>query len=167
MSRRAAPADPPFPPYDGARYDLGTSVGYQLHGLMTAMRREIAARMAALGLTDAQWRPLWMLAAGLAGTANEVARRLEMDAGATTRLLDRLEAKGLIERSRSGADRRVVQLHLTAAGRAAVADVPHVLAAVNNDYLRGFTEAEWLQLRAFIARLQANGAALQTRGAAP
>ena len=167
MPRRTDPTRRPFPPYDGARYDLATSVGYQLHALMTAMRREVAARLAALGLTDAQWRPLWMLAAGLAGTANEVARRLEMDAGATTRLLDRLEAKGLIERSRSDVDRRVVQLRLTDAGRAAVADVPHVLAAVNNEVLQGFSEAEWLQLRAFVARLQANAAALQAQGRSP
>jgi hypothetical protein len=30
--------------------------------------------MAALDLTDAQWKPLWMLASGRADTANEMAR---------------------------------------------------------------------------------------------
>lgn len=150
----------PFPPYDGARYDVSQSVGHQLFNLMTMMRREVEARMAALDLTDAQWRPLWMLASGRTDTANEMARLLEMDAGAMTRLLDRLEAKGLVARSRSATDRRVVHLHLTDAGRAAVAEVPHVLAAVNNAFLQGFSEAEWLQLRALIGRMAANGAAL-------
>lgn len=167
MTRRDDTASRPFPRYDGAHYDLATSVGFQLHQLVTAMRREVEARLAALGLTDAQWRPLWLLASGQESTANEIARRLEMDAGALTRLLDRLEAKGLIERERSAEDRRVVRLRATAAGHDAVAGVPHVLAAVNNDYLQGFTEAEWLQLRALIARLQANGAALQAVRAAP
>jgi hypothetical protein len=37
-----------------------------------------------------------------------------------------------------------------------------VLAAVNNDFLRGFSEAEWKQLRRLLARMGDNGAALQT-----
>jgi DNA-binding MarR family transcriptional regulator len=160
--RPPPPTARPFPAYDGARYDVSESVGHQLFNLMTMMRREVEWRMAALDLTDAQWRPLWMLASGRTDTANEMARLLEMDAGAMTRLLDRLEAKGLIERTRSETDRRVVHLRLTDAGRAAVAEVPHVLAAVNNAFLHGFSEAEWLQLRALIARMATNGAALPT-----
>jgi DNA-binding MarR family transcriptional regulator len=159
--RPPAPAERPFPPYDGAHYDVSRSVGYQIFNLMTLMRREIESRMAALDLTDAQWRPLWMLASGRADSANEMARLLEMDAGAMTRLLDRLEAKGLIERLRSATDRRVVHLRLTAAGQAAAAGVPHVLAAVNNEFLQGFSEADWSQLRTLVARMAANGAALQ------
>jgi DNA-binding MarR family transcriptional regulator len=150
----------PFPRYDGARYDVSQSVGYQVLGVVGQMRREIEHRMAALGLTDAQWRPLWLLASGRADSAHEMARLLDMDPGALTRLLDRLEAKSLIERVRSAADRRVVTLRLTPAGQSAAARVPQVLAAVNNDFLQGFSEADWLQLRALLARLAANGAAL-------
>lgn len=156
------PADTrPFPRYDGARYDVSQSVGHQMAGVMGQMRREVERRMAALDLTDAQWKPLWLLASGRADTGFEMARLLEMDAGAMTRLLDRLEGKGLLQRVRSAADRRVVHLRLTAAGQAAAARVPHVLAAVNNDFLQGFSEAEWLQLRALLARLADNGSALQ------
>ncbi|MBK7061682.1 MAG: winged helix-turn-helix transcriptional regulator [Rubrivivax sp.] len=158
-SRDAAPARP-FPPYDARRYVVSQSVGHQIVNLMTLMRRELETRMAAVGLTDAQWKPLWMLDSGRADTGNEMARCLEMDAGAVTRLLDRLEAKGLLERTRSEADRRVVRLQLTPAGKAAAVQVPHVLASVNNDFLQGFSEAEWLQLRALIERMSANGAAL-------
>lgn len=156
-----------FPRYDGHHYDVSQSVGHQLVNLVMLMRREAEQRMAAHGLTDAQWRPLWMLHSGRADTANEMARCLEVDAGAVTRLLDRLEAKGLVERARSDADRRVVHLQLTAAGKAAAAQVPHVLASVNNDMLQGFSEAEWLQLRGLVERMTANVQALQVeRGAA-
>lgn len=151
----------PFPRYDGARYDVSQSVGHQIVGVMGQMRREVERRMAALDLTDAQWKPLWLLASGRADTGNEMARLLEMDAGAMTRLLDRLEGKGLLQRVRSAADRRVVHLRLTPAGQAAAAQVPHVLAAVNNDFLQGFSEAEWRQLRALLARLADNGNSLQ------
>lgn len=157
---KPAAATRPFPAYDGARYEVSQSVGHQLAVLMTQMRREAERRMAALGVTDAQWKPLWLLASGRATTGNEMARLLEMDAGAMTRLLDRLETKGLIERERSDTDRRVVELRLTAAGREASAQVPHVLAAVNNDFLHGFSEADWTQLRQLIARMVANGNAL-------
>jgi DNA-binding MarR family transcriptional regulator len=113
------------------------------------------------GLTDAQWKPLWMLKTGRATTAIELAREIDVDAGAVTRMVDRLEAKGLVERVRSESDRRVVHLRLTAAGEAVVKKVPFVLASVNNDFLRGFSESEWKQLRRLLERMTANGAALQ------
>jgi len=151
----------PCPLYDGSRYEVGESVGHQLFLLTTLIRREVEARMAKHGLTDAQWKPLWLLRAGRASTAIELAREMDIDAGAITRMLDRLEAKGLIERVRSDEDRRVVHLRVTKAGEATADQVPHVLAAVNNDFLRGFSESEWKQLRKLLTRLAANGAALQ------
>jgi DNA-binding MarR family transcriptional regulator len=141
---------------------MGDAIGHQVFSVMTLMRREVEARMAEHGLTDAQWKPLWMLRAGRASTAIELAREMDVDAGAVTRMVDRLEAKGLIERVRSDEDRRVVNLRLTRAGETAADKVPHVLAAVNNDFLRGFSESEWKQLRKLLARLVANGTALQT-----
>jgi DNA-binding MarR family transcriptional regulator len=151
--------------YSGDLYDMNEAIGYQLMALMQAMRREVEARMAAHGLTDSQWKPLWMIKTGRADTSFEIARRLDMDAGAVTRMIDRVEAKGLVERVRSESDRRVVHLRLTKAGEAVVAEVPHVLAAVNNDFLRGFSENEWKQMRKLIARMAANGAALQNANA--
>ncbi|MFY9509478.1 MAG: MarR family winged helix-turn-helix transcriptional regulator [Rubrivivax sp.] len=151
----------PCPLYDGANYEVTQSVGHLMVNLMTQMRREVEQRMTAHGLTDAQWKPLLMLKTGLATTAIELARRMDMDAGAITRLVDRLEAKGLVERVRSESDRRVVHLRLTAAGEAATVEVPYVLAAVNNDFLKGFSDAEWKQLRKLLERMLANGLALQ------
>jgi DNA-binding MarR family transcriptional regulator len=155
------PASRPFIPYDGAHYDAHQSIGYQMAKLMLAMRRELEARMAEHGLTDAQWKPLWILKTRQTATTVELAREIDMDAGAVTRLVDRLEAKGLVERVRSEADRRVVHLRLTPAGDQACEQVPQVLAGVNNDFLRGFTESEWKQLRELIGRMAANGNALQ------
>jgi DNA-binding MarR family transcriptional regulator len=151
----------PCPLYDGSRYEMGDSIGHQLFALMTMIKREVESRMAKHGLTDAQWKPLWLIKAGRASTAIELAREMDIDAGAVTRMVDRLEAKGMIERARSDEDRRVVNLRLSAAGEATAEEVPHVLAAVNNDFLRGFSEAEWKQLRKLLGRLAANGAALQ------
>jgi DNA-binding MarR family transcriptional regulator len=162
---------PPNPPkpctlYDGRRYEVSESIGHQLFNLMTQMRREVEKRMAQHGLTDAQWKPLWMIRIGRATTAIELAREMDIDAGAITRMLDRLEAKGLVERVRSETDRRVVHLRLTAAGDAVAKKVPFVLASVNNDFLRGFSEPEWKQLRRLLARMAENGSGLQSESAA-
>lgn len=146
--------------YNGHKYDVPASIGHRLMNLMSLMRREVETRMAQHGLTDAQWKPLWMLQMGRATTAMELAREMSVDAGAITRMLDRLETKGLIERVRSETDRRVVKLRLTAAGEAVVEHVPHVLAAVNNDFLRGFSDKEFQQLHHLLDRMVANGTAL-------
>ena len=126
--------------YAGEDYNMSESMGHLLFQLMMSMRREVEGRMGELGLTDAQWKPLWMLKLGRADTAFELAREMSIDAGAMTRMLDRLAAKGLIERLRSETDRRVVHLKLTPEGEAAAEQVPHVLAEVNNEYLSGFNK---------------------------
>jgi DNA-binding MarR family transcriptional regulator len=152
--------------YDGKRYEISASTGYLLSQLMQLMRREVEQRMARLDLTDAQWKPLWLLHLGRADTPLEMARELDMDAGALSRLLERLVAKGLIERERSEVDRRVVHLRLTSEGAAVAAQVPNVLATVNNDFLQGMDKAEWQQLMTLLAHMIANGQALQSEGAA-
>ena len=152
------------PLYDGTRYDVSDSLGYQLVSLVLQMRREVDARMVEHSLTNAQWRPLWMIKSGRAKSVHELSCGLGTDAGAMTRMVDRLVSKGLVQRERSDTDRRVVHLVLTAAGEEAVAQVPSVLASVNNDFLKWFTQAEWRQLRQWIARMAANGRALQSDG---
>lgn len=152
--------------YDGRQYDVSASIGHRLVHLMTLMRREVETRMARHGLTDAQWKPLWMLQSGRAATAIELAREMMIDAGAITRMVDRLEAKGLVERVRSETDRRVVHLRLTPAGEAVVGHVPHVLASVNNDFLRGFSDKDFQQLQQLLDRMVTNGAAIQQGEAA-
>lgn len=147
--------------YDGATYEMSEGIGHMLYMLMQAMRRELEARMAEHGLTEAQWKPLWLLKNGVADTSLEMARETCVDGGAMTRTIDRLEAKGLIERTRSESDRRVVNLRLTPSGELAAQAIPKVLAAVNNDFLRGFSEKEFLQIKKYLARMSANGRALQ------
>lgn len=112
-------------------------------------------------LTHAQWLPLYRIARGECLTVAALARDQSLDPGAMTRALDRLEAKGLIRRVRSVADRRVVQIELTPAGRDAAAVVPPALAEVLNGHLAGFTRAEWQALIGMLRRMLANGEAMR------
>jgi DNA-binding MarR family transcriptional regulator len=147
--------------YSGDTYDMGASLGHLMFQVVMGLKREVDARMSEVGLTDAQWKPLWLLKTGRADTAFELAREMSIDAGAMTRMLDRLAAKGLVERVRSETDRRVVHLRLTKDGEAAAEQVPDVLAAVNNDLLRGFTKQEWTTLKELLQRMLVNAQELQ------
>ena len=84
--------------YAGHDYVAGDSVGYLLHQVVTSMRRHIEQAMAVHDLTAAQWLPLWQLARDGACSAQQLARDVDIDAGAATRLVGRLVAKGLVER---------------------------------------------------------------------
>ncbi len=139
----------------------GTSVGHLLSKVVSALTQELERQFEPSGLTNAQWRPLFKLSITDASTVAELARECVLDAGGMTRLLDRLEAKGLCHRERSCSDRRVVNLALTEAGREAAKVVPEVLSRVQNAYLDGFTVEEWQTLKSYLRRMLDNANALQ------
>lgn len=138
------------------------SVGYQMRRIVTLIGLEIERRMEPLGLTDAQWKPLLRLSLQDGATAAHLARLCHLDAGGMTRLLDRLENKGLCQRERSQEDRRVVHIALTPDGQAAAAQIPNQLENVHALALQGFKPTELAQLTDFLQRIYAN---VQTFGA--
>lgn len=147
--------------YSAASYNPDHSVGYMMRRVVSSLAQEIERELEPSGLTNAQWVPLFKLSMGSATTAAELARECELDAGAMTRLLDRLEAKGLCQRVRSSQDRRVVNLEITAQGRQAVKVVPAVLSQVQNEHLAGFTLTEWQTLQDLLRRMLVNAQAIQ------
>ncbi|WP_428423206.1 MarR family winged helix-turn-helix transcriptional regulator [Methylibium sp.] len=151
-----SPVPKPADFYRGEDYKVADSVGYLIKRVMLSLTQMLDRELADHGLSDAQWKPLLMLAQGRASTVAEMARECGSDPGAMTRLLDRLEAKGLIKRVRSDEDRRVVNLEITAAGRESVAEVPAVLASVANAHLAGFTREEWKTLQGLLRRMADN-----------
>jgi DNA-binding MarR family transcriptional regulator len=84
------------------------------------LSREVAAVLKPGQLSEAQYNVLRILrGAGAAGHAcSEIGSRLVTRDPDVTRLLDRLEARALIVRSRQHADRRVVTTRITPAGLA-------------------------------------------------
>lgn len=153
-----APENHPF--YRAENYRPEESVGYLMRTILSHVSHAIEAQLAPTGLTSAQWVPMFKLYTGHATTAAELARACSLDAGATTRMLDRMEAKGLCERKRSEEDRRVVQLALTATGTAAAAGIPAILSSVQNAYLAGFSQEEFDSLKSMLRRIVSNAQAL-------
>jgi DNA-binding MarR family transcriptional regulator len=143
--------------YRGDQYRTEDSVGFLMKVAVDLLSRAIDARMAEHSLTDAQWRPLLKLSRHPQTTATQMARMVGCDSGATTRMLDRLEDKGLLRRVRSTDDRRVQQLELTPEGHKAAAVVPYVITEVLNSHLADLTHAEIDQLRDLLERIVATG----------
>ncbi len=139
--------------YRSQGYLAQESVGYLMRRIVNHMAQEVERRMEPNGLTNAQWVPLLKLQLGDASTVAELARTCELDAGAMTRLLDRLETKGLCRRIRSCEDRRVVNLELTQEGCEAAKAIPAVLSNIQNECLAGFTAQEWQTLKGYLRRI--------------
>ena len=137
------------------------SVGYLMKRILLSLAQQTDRRLAEHDLTTTQWRPLMHLKMEGKATVAELARNSHTDAGAMTRLLDRLEKKGLCKRVRSTADRRVVEVELTPEGETVLGHVPGVLSEVMNEHLAGFTRAEWQTLLGFLKRMADTGDTLR------
>ncbi len=155
------PTPPPVEFYKVSGYDPQQSVGYLMRRILSTVALEVEHELEASDLTNAQWVPLVKLYMGSASTVAELARECELDAGSMTRLLDRIEAKGLCKRVRSSQDRRVVNMELTPTGLEVAKKIPSVLCRVQNAHLAGFTQEEWETLKSLLTRILGNAQAIQ------
>ena len=99
-------------------------------------------------------------------SASDLCKGISYDAGAMTRMLDRLESKGLIRRNRSAHDRRLTHLELTEEGRGAYPRMREISLTVANRFLRGFTKSEARQLEGLLGRMLENAQGLPARASA-
>lgn len=142
--------------YRAGSYKPDDSAVYLMRRITLATAAAVDRRLESTGLTHAQWVPLLKLHQGAASTPAELARVCHLDAGAMTRTLDRLEAKGLVRRERSDQDRRAVNLALTALGQETAREIPPILSEVQNAQLRGFSREEFETLKGLLQRVLDN-----------
>jgi MarR family transcriptional regulator, lower aerobic nicotinate degradation pathway regulator len=86
-------------------------------------------------------------------TMNELATLLGLDKSSATGLVDRAERRGLVRRVPSSADRRVVLVELTDAGRVLVAEVSGGFAADVATLLERLSPSDRSSLRRLVSRL--------------
>jgi DNA-binding MarR family transcriptional regulator len=88
------------------------TLGFVLHDVARLLRKRLEQRVRGLGLTRSQWQVLVHLAQHEGINQAGLAEILEIEPITLVRMLDRLEAAGLVERRTHPADRRVRLLHL-------------------------------------------------------
>ena len=155
MSRRALsgaeqrPATPPS--------EEGVSVGQLMSRARASLLAGLDAELERFGLNSTQFIVLKHLGEGAARTAADLCRLNRYDTGAMTRILDRLEEKGLVRRERGREDRRVVFLRLAPAGRALLPRLMTVGTRVLEVHLAGFSLDELEALKRYLQRMIDNG----------
>lgn len=123
-------------PDPAPRFDLAGFLPYQLAVAATRVSRAFAARYRReFGLSIPEWRILAHLAAGGTVGMREIQARVDMDKSRVSRAAARLEAAGLIAKTGNAADRRSVDLRLTAAGAALVARIVPVAEGFHAELL--------------------------------
>ena len=144
------------PGFDPKSFKAQDSLGYLIGNLRRALLDELDKAFAPHDVTAPQAIVMFQVAGGVAEHAAEFCRNLRYDPGAMTRLLDRLEAKGLVRRMRNPHNRRNVRIELTPAGRTVLPHLGTAAFGVFDIFLRGFNKAESRQLFGFLKRMLAN-----------
>jgi DNA-binding MarR family transcriptional regulator len=89
---------------------------FALYAAMNAVTRSYKPKLAGMGITYPQYLLLMVLWQDGPRTIGEIALRLKLPANGITPVIDRLEKAGLLVRRRNPDDRRIISIHLTAAG---------------------------------------------------
>ncbi|NWC00211.1 MarR family transcriptional regulator [Pseudomonas gingeri] len=131
---------------------LDNQVCFALHSTSLLMTKVYKPLLQALNLTYPQYLAMMVLWEKDGLTVGEISTRLLTDPGSLTPLLKRLESEGLLSRTRSKEDERVVIVELTEQGRALreqARGIPQCILAASGDSLERLRalQAELVSLR--------------------
>lgn len=142
---------------DPSREGVGRLVMRLARDLRTAADRQLAE----YGLTMQQAELLYYAGSTHGGISpGKLTDLLLTDEAGVSRLVDRLEAKGLVRTRASEHDRRALTLGLTPAGRRMIAKIWRRRRAANRRLRAGISDAELQHLHSVLLRLIENIAAV-------
>ena len=135
----------------------GSALGLLFRQARDAMWARMARELADTGhdLTFSQFMAIKKLATGIA-SVTDLARAANLNPGAMTRLLDKLEARGLLVRESDPNDRRALHIHLTEAGTAMWRDIDQCGQRVRERALQGMDDATRTQLTRLLEQVRDN-----------
>lgn len=137
--------------------EAGLSVGYLMGRARASLLSGLDTQLARFGISGMQFAVLKHVAEGAARTAADLCRFMQYDTGAMTRILDRLEEKGLVRRERSREDRRAVVLRVSPSGRSQLPRLAAAARRVLEEHLAGFSNTEIEALKSYLGRMIDNG----------
>lgn len=138
---------------------MSIETGYRLADNSRQLRRLFDERVRSLGITGPQARLLLALERSPNENQAFYAERLEIEPITLTRIVDRLEEAGWVERQADPADRRARILHLTDKSRGIVARLRVSVEGLFEDMLEGFAAEERALFAAMLERIALNLAA--------
>ncbi|MBX3579570.1 MAG: MarR family transcriptional regulator [Rhizobiaceae bacterium] len=132
------------------------SLGFLLHDATRLLRRRFEQRAGIHGLSAAQWRLLVAVVKDEGVAQARLAEVLEVEPISVSRLVDRMEAAGWIERRSDSTDRRVRTIHPTDKCRALFQTIRAYAAEVYDEAFRGMAGPERQAVMAGLAAIISN-----------
>lgn len=141
---------------------METNIGYLLSDSGRLLRRTFDERVRSLGLTAVQARLLLSLVKFPDNNQAFYADRIEVEPITLTRIVDRMEEAGWVERVADPADRRARLLHLTDKSREIVERLRAIVDGLVADMAEGLSKQEQATLANLLERVSANLSADRT-----
>jgi len=129
---------------------------FVLHEVAHLMRTLFDQRARTRGMTRAQWVILKRLDRTPGLSQNELASILEVEPITVGRLIDRLEARGLVERRDDPKDRRVHRLHLTPKSKPILQEIGAAIAELSAIATAGIDETTLHTVVAALGAMKSN-----------
>jgi MarR family transcriptional regulator for hemolysin len=118
-------------------------LGLLVARLARVWRRRADLALAAHGLSEATAHPLLILSRrGKCVRQGVLAEEMGIEGPSLVRLIDLLQAEGLVERREDPTDRRAKTLHITALGESKVAEINRVIGRLRSELLGGISEVQ-------------------------
>lgn len=134
-------------------FHLHNSFTFWIARLASAMREQFNQALAEHDVTWPQWMILNVLHHKLAVTPAQIADNIGVDRSAVTRLVDRLEKKGMVARSFDGLDRRSIQIVMTTEGRRLVTQINTAAKEHQDSFMSQLPSTECRGLKGNIQKL--------------
>src|SRR3954467_2482066 len=125
-----------------------------------ALRKAFDRKAVGLGVTRAQWKVLFRLERQPGLRQIELADKLDIEPITLSRIVDRLEEGGLVERVADPADRRAWRLHVTAKARPLVEKLRGVANEMITEAFAGIDPDHIDIARHVLARVRENASAV-------
>ncbi len=132
------------------------NVGFLLHDVARLMRKRFEQNARGLGLTRSQCQVLAHLARNEGIQQGGLAEILEVEPITLTRIVDKLEEGGFVERRAHPTDRRIRQLHLTEKAHPLLSEIFAIGAITRGEAFEGVPEVERERLFAILTSMKAN-----------
>jgi MarR family transcriptional regulator, transcriptional regulator for hemolysin len=130
--------------------------GFLLHDIARLLRKRYEQRVRPLGLTRAQGQALTHLQRHEGINQSGLAEALELEPITVARLIDRMEAAGLVRRRADPADRRAHRLYLTGRARPMLEQWRSLGDALRLEVFAGIADDERERLVDLLVRVRAN-----------
>jgi MarR family transcriptional regulator for hemolysin len=123
-----------------------STLNFLLHDVARLPRKRFEQNARGSGLTQSQWQVLTYLAQNVGINPSGLAELLDVEPITRCRIVDKLQASGLIERHPHPADRRIWILHLMPVAHPKLIPVRKLGDVTMSEALTGVSDTDRLQL---------------------